>query len=119
MTYFAAISSVQTRAADAAFGALREEFGDVMAARILDAEAVNFLWDARVKERYLGQYLGCDFSADDAEDEFCRMAILSSLSGRWHVALCLVDGEGAPIELLWKREFGGLEEAEFALRKAC
>ena len=99
---------------EAVVDGLRAEFGAILAARILEAEAADFLWDARVKERYLGQH----FSLEEDGEELSRIAILSALAGRWHAALCLVDGEGSPVELLWKRTFYSLEEAESAFGRA-
>ncbi len=55
---------------------------------------------------------------DEARQELSRVAILSVLDGGWYVGLCLVDGEGAAVELLWKRQFGTLGEAEFELLRA-
>lgn len=103
---------------DAAIDALRAEFGGVLAERILEAEAVDFLWEARVQERYLGQQIGWDFDDEDASQELSRIAILSILDGRWYVGICLIDGEGAAVELLWKRQFRSLGEAEFELLRA-
>ncbi|MFN3326998.1 MAG: hypothetical protein ACK5AZ_26185 [Bryobacteraceae bacterium] len=107
-----------SRGSDAAIDALRAEFGSVLAERIIEAEALEFLWEARVRERYLGQQIGWDFDDEDASGELSRIAILSMLDGRWYVAMCLVDGEGAAIELLWKRQFQSLGEAEIALVRA-
>lgn len=98
--------------------ALRAEFGAVLAARIMEAEAADFLWDARLKERYLGQHLDVGLGHEDGEMELARFAILSFLGGRWHVAACLVDGEGMAADLLWKRTFDGLDEAEAAFNRA-
>lgn len=106
------------RACDAAVDALRAEFGAVLADRIIEAEAVDFLWESRVAERYLGQQVGFDFDDEDTPQEFSRVAVLSSLDGRWYAGLCLVDGEGAAVELLWKRPFGSRGEAEFELLRA-
>jgi hypothetical protein len=103
---------------DAAVDALRAEFGGVLAERIIEAEAVDFLWKARVQERYLGQQIGWDFDDEDASQELSRVVILSVLDGRWYAGLCLVDGEGAAVELLWKRQFGSRGEAEFELLRA-
>ncbi|MFN3727717.1 MAG: hypothetical protein ACK4SZ_15600 [Allosphingosinicella sp.] len=106
------------RGSDAAIDALRAEFGAVLADRIIEAEALDFLWEARVRERYLGQQIGWHLDDEDASEELSRIAILSVLDGRWHVAMCLVDGEGAAVELLWKRQFQCLGEAEIALVRA-
>jgi hypothetical protein len=106
------------RGCDAAVDALRAEFGGILADRIIEAEALDFLWDARVRERYLGQQIGWDFDEEDASQEFSRIAILSTLDGRWYAGMCLVDGEGAAVELLWKRRFASRGEAEFELLRA-
>ena len=98
--------------------ALRAEFGGILAERILEAEALDFLWDARVAERYLGQHAAREFNAEDARQELSRIVVLSDLAGRWHVAMCLVDGEGRAVELLWKRVFESLGEAEDAFSRA-
>jgi hypothetical protein len=106
------------RGCDAAVDALRAEFGAIMAERIMEAEAVDFLWEARIRERYLGQHIGCDFDHEDAAEELARVAILSLLDGRRYIGACLVDGEGAAVELLWKRQLEGGEDPEFELLRA-
>ncbi len=106
------------RGCDAAVDTLRAEFGAVLAERIIEAEAVDFLWEARVREQYLGQQIGWDMDDEDGSQELSRVAILSVLDGRWYAGLCLVDGEGAAVELLWKRQFGSRGEAEFELLRA-
>ncbi|HEX8442517.1 MAG TPA: hypothetical protein VF631_02600 [Allosphingosinicella sp.] len=106
------------RGCDAAVDALRAEFGAVLADRIIEAEAVDFLWEARVRDRYLGQHTGSDFDDEDASQEFSRVTILSVLDGRWYVGMCLVDGEGVAVELLWKRSFESRGEAEFEVLRA-
>ena len=108
------ISAMETGRCEQAVDALRAEFGTVMAGRILEAEAADFLWDARVKERYLGQHCDADLGFNDDAEELSRIAIMSYLAGRWHAGLCLVDGEGRAVELLWKRSYGEREEAEAA-----
>ncbi|MEA3017007.1 MAG: hypothetical protein QOI38_1729 [Sphingomonadales bacterium] len=106
------------RGCDAAVDALRAEFGAVLAERIIEAEAVDFLWESRVAERYLGQQVGWDFDDEDAAQDLSRVAILSVLDGRWYVGMCLVDGEGVAVDLLWKRSFERREGAEFELLRA-
>jgi hypothetical protein len=90
-----------------------------MAERILEAEATDFLWDARVTERYLGQHIDAGFGSDDEEMELARIAILSFLDGRWHAAACLVDGEGAAVDVLWKESFDSREAAVTAYDRAA
>ena len=110
--------SMIERGCDAAVDALRAEFGGVLAERIIEAEAVDFLWQARVRERYLGQQIGSDIDDEDGSQELSRVSVLSFLDGRWYAGLCLVDGEGAAVELLWKRQLGSRGEAEFELLRA-
>lgn len=112
------ISAIPNRRCDMVADALQAEFGAVLAARIMEAEAADFLWEARVRERYLGQHLDVGFGGDDEELELARIAILSLFGGRWHVAACLVDGEGMAVDLLWKQKFDGLDEAEAAFERA-
>ena len=97
---------------------LQAAFGSVLAERIFEAEALDFLWEARVQERYLGQQIGLDFDDEDASQELSRVAILSFLDGIWHVGMCLVDGEGCAVELLWRRKFEERIEAETTLLRA-
>ena len=59
MTMISAIG--EWRVARRGWRRFEAEFGAVLAARIMEAEAVDFLWDARVKERYLGQHFDVCF----------------------------------------------------------
>ena len=90
----------------------------VLADRIVESEAADFYWEARVRERYLGQHVDLDDDADDAGEELARVAILSVFAAQWHVGACLVDGEGRAAGLLWRRSFAGLAEAEAAFARA-
>ena len=108
MTMFSPIG----RACDVAIDGLRAEFGAVLAQRIIEAEAADFLWEARIQERYLGQQIGWDLDEDDRLQELSRVAILSVLDGDWYAGMCLVDGEGRAVELLWKRQFSGQMDAD-------
>jgi hypothetical protein len=112
------LAAANTRC-DAVVEGLRAEFGAILADRILEAEAADYLWEARLKERYLGQHLDVGFGEDDCETEVARVAILSFLGGVWHTASCLVDGEGMAVDLLWKRKFDRRESAEAAFDRAA
>jgi hypothetical protein len=100
---------------------LRSELGcsDIatLADRIFEAERADFHWHARVRERYLGQHFALDFDADDAGEDVSRVAILSFLADRWHAGICLVDGDGCALDLLWIRSFERHEDAADAF--AC
>ena len=75
--------------------------GDALAQRFLEAEESDFLWDARVSERWLGAY-----QAQDEEDlELDRVAIVGRLDGRWFVAVSIVDGDGNAQGLMGRRSF--------------
>lgn len=106
------MSAISTGRADAVLEALRVELGGVLAGRILEAEALDFLWEARVSERYLGQFHDDFLDSCEAGEELSRVAILSVLDGKWHLALCLVDGEGGAQALLWRRSFSSPTEAD-------
>lgn len=90
----------------------------VLADRILEAEAADFHWDARVEERYLGQQFGFDLEADEPGEELSPVAILSFVAKRWHAGVCLVDGEGCVVELLWIRSFDQRDDAWDAYARA-
>ena len=113
------ISAIANGRCDALVEDLRAEFGAILADRILEAEATDFLWEARVKERYLGQHFDVGFDDDEGERELARIAILSSLGGVWHAAACLVDGDGMAVDLLWKQSFDSREAAEAAFNRAA
>lgn len=113
------ISGQMNGVCEARVEALRVEFGATLATRILEAEAADFLWEARINERYLGQHFDICFPAEDDETELSRIAILSFLDGLWHAGACLVDGEGSAVDLLWRRSFEGREEAEAAFLRAA
>lgn len=106
------ISAINNARCDAVLEGLRAEFGAATAARIMATEMADFLWEARVKEHYLGQHFDVWFGDEEDESELARIAILSLLDGRWHVASCLVDGEGMAVDLLWTQSFDRRDEAE-------
>jgi hypothetical protein len=97
---------------------LAQEFGSgaatALAERFLDAEAVDFHWNARSRERWLGAYE----SLDEEDVELDRIAIMGLLRGAWFVAVCIVDGEGQPHAMSGCRTFGRRLDAEVALSAA-
>ena len=112
------ISDMMNGRSGAIIEGLRAEFGAILASRIVESEAADFLWEARVRERYLGQHFDVGFGDGEGADELSRVAILSAFEGAWHVAACLVDGEGNAADLLWQRRFDDRGEAEIAYREA-
>jgi hypothetical protein len=119
------VSAIEGRVEDGYSQLVRElqaEFrhGDVgsLADRIVESEAADFYWKARVRERYLGQHFGADVETDEAGDELVRVAMLSFFARRWHVGTCLVDGEGRVAGLLWRRSFEARVEAEAVFVRA-
>ena len=111
------IYAISNRGCDARVEDLRANFGGILTERIIESEALDFIWEGRIRERYLGLHLA-EFAEDELSEDVSRVAVLSSIGGRWYVGLCLVDGEGEAIDLLWKREFGGRSDAEIALERA-
>jgi hypothetical protein len=89
-----------------------------LADRIFEAEKVDFHWQARLRERYVGQHFPFDCDDFDAGEELSRIAILSFLGGRWHAGICLVDGDGCAVDLLWLRTFERHEDASEAFARA-
>ncbi len=101
---------------------LRLEFGcadiGILAERIFEAEKADFHWDARVREHYLGQHFPPDCGDDDPCEDLSRIAILSFVGGRWHAGVCLVDGDGCAVDLLWLRSFHAHPDAMEAFVRA-
>jgi len=102
---------------------LRRELGctevGALAQRIFECEKLEFHWDARVRERYLGHDFS--FDCDDEDDgpcELARVAFVSSVAARWHAGVCLVDGEGCATGLLWVHTFDRQEDATDAFLRA-
>jgi len=94
---------------------LEHEFGrgagEALAHRFLDAEEVDFLWDARIEKRWIGTYE----SVDDVDLELDRIAILGRLDRRWFVATMIVDRHDEAHGMIGKRTFTRLADAEVAL----
>lgn len=115
MSYQPLFATAQVLSCHAQIEALKAQFGSVIASRILESEACDFHWQARVRERYLGLY---EDDAFGCGEELSRMAILSRLDGQWHAGVCLVDGDGEAGTLLWLRTFAVLDDAQAAFERA-
>lgn len=84
--------------------------GEALATRFLEAEESDFLWDARLSERWLGTY----DSVGEEDVELDRVAIVGRLDGRWFVAVSIVDGDGNPHGLVGRRSFESEGQARIA-----
>lgn len=97
--------------------------GEALATRFLEAEEVDFVWEARVCERWLGA-LECDGECgggrkEIGEIELDRVAIVGCLDGGWYAAVSIVDGDGQAHGLMARRACaseGMAREAYAALR---
>lgn len=112
------ISDASDRVMAALVSGLEIEFGhgagEALAHRFLEAEEVDFHWDARVQERWIGAYNG----TDDDENELDRVRIYGKLNGKFFVATMIVDGEGNAHGMMGKRDFRREKEAQAAFADA-
>ena len=118
MTHYHPISDAADRVMAALVSGLELEFGrgagEALAHRFLEAEEVEFHWDARIEERWIGAYPG----TGDEDVELDRVRVLGRLDGRWFVAVMLVDGDGNAHGMLGKRDFARAGAARQAFADA-
>lgn len=88
--------------------------GEALAHRFLEAEEVDFRWDARIEERWIGAYE----SADGEQNELDRIAICGRFEGKWFCATMLVDGDGEAHGMTGCRMFGSRARAQDAMLHA-
>lgn len=119
MTQVQSIGDAADRVMAALVAGLEIEFGrgagEALAQRFLEAEECDFLWDARLCERRLGGYIGCDDEEDALLD---RTAVLGRLDGSWFAAVLIIDEDGNPHGTLGRRSFGNEAEARAAFAAA-
>lgn len=119
MGMFEQVGCVSDRVMDTLVTGLEIEFGrgagEALAQRFLAAEAVEFCWEARVAERWLGYY---GTSESEPEVELDRVRIIGFLDGRWFVATMIVDGDGAAHGMTGRRNLAGEADARSALPDA-
>ena len=87
----------------------------VLAARFLEAEEADVLWEARLAERWIGRYESLD---GDPEADLDRLAIIGKCGADWFVAIVIVDGEGHPDGLIGRRSFSDFSKARRAFNEA-
>lgn len=111
MSMIQGIGAASDRVMAALISGLELEFGrgagEALAHRFLEAEEVDFHWDARISERWIGGYE----SLDDDELELDRVKIFGRLDGKWFVAVIIVDGDGNAHGMMGKRDFKRAREA--------
>jgi hypothetical protein len=114
MATISSISESTDRVMATLIAGLQIEFGssaaEGLAHHFLEAEEVDFHWDARISERWLGIYE----AQDDDDLELDRIQIWGRLDGSWFIATCIVDGDGNVHGMLGCRNF----PSESAARKA-
>jgi hypothetical protein len=114
MTMFQPVSVASDRVMAALVAGLELEFGrgaaEALAQRFIAAEEVDFVWDARAQERWLGSYE----ATDDDDFELDRVVIMGRVEGIWFVAVCIVDGDGMAHGMAGKRSFATARSAQRA-----
>ena len=105
MIYVQPISAEADRVISALAAGLDLEFGrgagEALAHRFMAAEDVEFHWDARVQERWIGSYEG----SDEGDLGLDRVRILGRLDGDWFVTVMIVDGDGDAHGMVGRRAF--------------
>lgn len=116
MTLVQPVSAAADRVMAALVQGLEIEFargaGEALAHRFLEAEDVDFHWDARLQERWIGAY-EC---SDEDDIELDRVRVFGRLDDRWFVAVMIVDGDGNPHGMMGKR--GRVHDARKAFADA-
>jgi hypothetical protein len=118
MDMYQSIGTASDRVVETLVAGLELEFGrgagEALAHRFLQAEDMDFRWDARLEERWLGAYE----SPHDDDLELDRIAICGQLDGRWFSATMLVDGDGQPHGMTGCRRFRSRVRAREAMLHA-
>ena len=118
MTMIQSIGAGSDRVLATLISGLEIEFGrgagEALARRFLDAEEVDFRWDARISERWLGAYE----SLDEENCELDRVAICGRLDGEWFSATMIVDGDGDAHGMVGCRSCASESAAREALAEA-
>ncbi len=114
MTNWTDIGVTANRVLERLVAGLELEFGrgagEALAARFLDAEESDFVWEARMCERWLGAW---ETEGDEAL-ELDRVAVLGWLDGTWFAGVSIVDGEGRAHGLVARRACPSEREAREA-----
>jgi len=118
MGVFQNIGVASDRVYSSLVSGLEVEFGHgagrALAQRFLAAEEIDFHWEARLQERWIGAYAGID--EDDIELD--RIAILGLLDGEYFIATMIVDGDGIAHGMMGRRAFVSEKAARRAFTDA-
>lgn len=102
------IGTTANRVVEKLVAGLELEFGrgagEALAARFLEAEESDFVWDARICERWLGAWERSDAGSEEDAIELDRIAVLGRLDGQWFAAVSIVDGDGQAHGLMARRD---------------
>lgn len=86
-----------------------------LTADFIAAEEVDFCWEARRSERWIGCWEGLEAQDIDLD----RVAIIGRLEAQWFVATLLVDGEGSAHALLIRRNYADETAAREVFDALC
>jgi len=118
MTHVQPIAAAADRVLKILIAGLEIEFGrgagEALAQRFLDAEDIDFHWEARIAERWIGAYHG----GEEEGLELDTVRIVGHLDGDWFVAVMIVDGDGNAHGMTGKRNFRGRSYAMRAFADA-
>jgi hypothetical protein len=118
MTMVQTVGAASDRVMEKLIAGLEIEFGrgagEALARRFLEAEEMDFRWDARASERWLGAYE----SVEDEDFGLDRVAICGRLDGNWFAATMIIDGDGSARGMLGCQSFGSERAAREALAQA-
>jgi hypothetical protein len=118
MTMVQTVGAASDRVMEKLIAGLEIEFGrgagEALARRFLEAEDMDFRWDARASERWLGVYEG----VEEEDFDLDRVAICGRLDGKWFAATMIIDGEGSARGMLGCRSFRSEKAARKALTQA-
>ena len=118
MTMDQTVGAASDRVMEKLIAGLEIEFGrgagEALARLFLEAEEMDFRWDARASERWLGIYE----SVEDEDFGLDRVAICGRLDGEWFAATMIIDGDGSPRGMLECRSFRNETAARGAMTQA-
>ncbi|MBW8297274.1 hypothetical protein [Sphingopyxis sp.] len=92
-------------------GAFGRSAAEGLARHFIEAEGADFYWEARQREKWIGNYERLDDGDGEALD---RVAVFGFLDGLFYVAVVLLDAIDGVEALLGLRQFKRRGDAESA-----